>query len=251
MRYIVGLSGGRLGVISKPGEGSTFWVEFPLGVGTQAVDLRPQALANSSAIMGQDWPRNPYPPSPTTNTPTNGSPQTPVTNGAEAGLTPSTPGPSQSLSQVPTDYMGHLPERYHSAPLSSPDSLHEGNSRSSSPILEVEALPEVGSVIFIPSTIPGEPALSALVTEPLLAVLILEGHDVPVSRPPIQLKIIPKRDAILAARGVLARLPSYGEPTSPRTAGTTRVGEDMHILVVDDDNLTRRLMSRMLEVCSL
>lgn len=32
VRHIVKLSGGRLGVISKRGEGSTFWVELPLGL---------------------------------------------------------------------------------------------------------------------------------------------------------------------------------------------------------------------------
>ncbi|KAF8420916.1 hypothetical protein L210DRAFT_3574174 [Boletus edulis BED1] len=33
------MSGGRLGVRSKLGHGSTFWVELPLGVGVKVVDL--------------------------------------------------------------------------------------------------------------------------------------------------------------------------------------------------------------------
>ncbi|CAL1717262.1 unnamed protein product [Somion occarium] len=37
VRQIVKLSGGRLGVQSKVNEGSTFWVELPLGVGVKAV----------------------------------------------------------------------------------------------------------------------------------------------------------------------------------------------------------------------
>ncbi|TFK80701.1 hypothetical protein K466DRAFT_605115 [Polyporus arcularius HHB13444] len=37
VRQIVKLSGGRLGVQSKVGEGSTFWVEMPLGVGNKAL----------------------------------------------------------------------------------------------------------------------------------------------------------------------------------------------------------------------
>ncbi|KAG7094130.1 hypothetical protein E1B28_007742 [Marasmius oreades] len=37
VRLIVKLSGGRLGVRSKLGQGSTFWVELPLGVGAKAV----------------------------------------------------------------------------------------------------------------------------------------------------------------------------------------------------------------------
>ncbi|EIW75099.1 hypothetical protein CONPUDRAFT_85430 [Coniophora puteana RWD-64-598 SS2] len=38
VRQIVKLSGGRLGVRSKVGQGSTFWVELPLGVGARVVD---------------------------------------------------------------------------------------------------------------------------------------------------------------------------------------------------------------------
>ncbi|KIJ21004.1 hypothetical protein PAXINDRAFT_125610 [Paxillus involutus ATCC 200175] len=38
VRQIVKLSGGRLGVRSKLGQGSTFWVELPLGVGVKVVD---------------------------------------------------------------------------------------------------------------------------------------------------------------------------------------------------------------------
>ncbi len=37
VRQIVKLSGGRLGVRSKTGEGSTFWIEIPLGVGVKAI----------------------------------------------------------------------------------------------------------------------------------------------------------------------------------------------------------------------
>ncbi|KAG7094161.1 hypothetical protein E1B28_007772 [Marasmius oreades] len=37
VRNIVKLSGGRLGVCSQAGKGSTFWVELPLGVGRQAL----------------------------------------------------------------------------------------------------------------------------------------------------------------------------------------------------------------------
>lgn len=37
VRSIVKLSGGRLGVRSKVGEGSTFWVELPLGVGPKTL----------------------------------------------------------------------------------------------------------------------------------------------------------------------------------------------------------------------
>ncbi|PPQ64353.1 hypothetical protein CVT24_008422 [Panaeolus cyanescens] len=44
VRQIVKLSGGRLGVQSKPGEGSTFWVELPLGVGARTFVSGPPDL---------------------------------------------------------------------------------------------------------------------------------------------------------------------------------------------------------------
>jgi osomolarity two-component system sensor histidine kinase SLN1 len=46
VRHIVKLSGGRLGVTSKKGEGSTFWVEFALGVGSKL------------AVAGADFSRD-------------------------------------------------------------------------------------------------------------------------------------------------------------------------------------------------
>ncbi|PFH50297.1 hypothetical protein AMATHDRAFT_61349 [Amanita thiersii Skay4041] len=40
VRQIVKLSGGRLGVKSKLGVGSTFWVELPLGIGSKALNIQ-------------------------------------------------------------------------------------------------------------------------------------------------------------------------------------------------------------------
>jgi len=66
VRQIVRLSGGRLGVQSKPGEGSTFWVELPLGVGSKALSANgpdlPDTLKASdgghlSAIKRAPWRR--------------------------------------------------------------------------------------------------------------------------------------------------------------------------------------------------
>ncbi|KIY70540.1 hypothetical protein CYLTODRAFT_347512 [Cylindrobasidium torrendii FP15055 ss-10] len=41
VRRIVKLSGGRLGLYSRRGHGSTFWVELPLGVGSQVIQPSP------------------------------------------------------------------------------------------------------------------------------------------------------------------------------------------------------------------
>ncbi|KAJ7140325.1 hypothetical protein C8R43DRAFT_595336 [Mycena crocata] len=54
VRQIVKLSGGRLGLRSKVGEGSTFWVELPLGVGGKAMvpcePTTPPSLGHASPI---------------------------------------------------------------------------------------------------------------------------------------------------------------------------------------------------------
>ncbi|KAI0073055.1 hypothetical protein K474DRAFT_1700572 [Panus rudis PR-1116 ss-1] len=51
VRQIVKLSGGRLGVKSKVNEGSTFWVELPLGVGSKAVP----GLLSGGTLEGPEW----------------------------------------------------------------------------------------------------------------------------------------------------------------------------------------------------
>ncbi|KAJ7625491.1 hypothetical protein FB45DRAFT_921577 [Roridomyces roridus] len=48
VRQIVKLSGGRLGVRSKAGEGSTFWIEVPFGVGREAL-VPPDAESEHSS----------------------------------------------------------------------------------------------------------------------------------------------------------------------------------------------------------
>lgn len=55
VRQIVKLSGGRLGVRSKVGEGSTFWVELPLGVGRKTlVHASPSDNTQPASERGSD-----------------------------------------------------------------------------------------------------------------------------------------------------------------------------------------------------
>ncbi|KAF8902397.1 hypothetical protein CPB84DRAFT_1678868 [Gymnopilus junonius] len=54
VRQIVKLSGGRLGVKSKIGEGSTFWVELPLGVGGKTFVPGPPDLPDGSSTSDLD-----------------------------------------------------------------------------------------------------------------------------------------------------------------------------------------------------
>jgi osomolarity two-component system sensor histidine kinase SLN1 len=55
--HIVKLSGGRLGVKTKLGEGSTFWVELALGVGKRALSSNPESSvgkSNRPPSLGQE-----------------------------------------------------------------------------------------------------------------------------------------------------------------------------------------------------
>ncbi|KAF8727525.1 hypothetical protein AX14_007338 [Amanita brunnescens Koide BX004] len=52
VRQIVKLSGGRLGVKTKQGEGSTFWVELPLGVGGNALNIQGKRILSPENLAG-------------------------------------------------------------------------------------------------------------------------------------------------------------------------------------------------------
>ncbi|KAK2464012.1 hypothetical protein APHAL10511_003956 [Amanita phalloides] len=51
VRQIVNLSGGRLGVRSKLGAGSTFWVELPFGVGAKALNLQGKRILSPEDLV--------------------------------------------------------------------------------------------------------------------------------------------------------------------------------------------------------
>ncbi|KAI0091493.1 hypothetical protein BDY19DRAFT_904154 [Irpex rosettiformis] len=68
VRQIVKLSGGRLGVQSKVNEGSTFWVEIPLGVGAKAVPglvavQTPDGSQDTSDMSFSELMNSPFAPS--------------------------------------------------------------------------------------------------------------------------------------------------------------------------------------------
>lgn len=64
VRQIVKLSGGRLGVKSKVGTGSTFWVELPLAVGKKALPPTPQPMRPSLDRLNSDNCPQAPPPTP-------------------------------------------------------------------------------------------------------------------------------------------------------------------------------------------
>ncbi|KAF8645074.1 hypothetical protein AX16_008132 [Volvariella volvacea WC 439] len=58
VRHIVQLSGGRLGLRSKVGVGSTFWVELPLGIGSRVLDSSNSGISRTPTPVSASRPDN-------------------------------------------------------------------------------------------------------------------------------------------------------------------------------------------------
>lgn len=239
-------------MISKRGVGSTFWVELPLGVGARALrePSWSQVAGGHSPVMGTDWPKIPYPSPATT------IQGTPIVSSTEMTQTPSTLGPHRSYSPAPTDYIGDNSPAPHS---SNADYQHDTKSRPTSS--ELVRTTTNGSIIHIPSSVP-EGSVA-----PTSNVDTLAPPDVSIFAPPgLEPKVSGSSRVV---RPTFIAMPSNHISTTFGTAGAAlarpsvpldshkasssapcpdKIGDDMHVLVVDDDNLTRRLMSRMLQV---
>ncbi|KAI0831876.1 hypothetical protein BC628DRAFT_1407464 [Trametes gibbosa] len=227
VRQIVKLSGGRLGVQSKVGEGSTFWVELPLGVGNKAIP----ALTSPMDLEEDDYlsPR-----------------QAVYSSTKDVGASKGTLGRDGATNVR---------------------SSHQYNQSHSSSALH--SIMEQGGLVEI-STKPNEGPLTRTIGDPSTGteapVAVDDTNYFDRSRPvPLE------ENSSETARGLhLTHLPRAqyfgidGVLISPSlSAGTTntlpsQVGSmgscsaqnslepKLNVLVVDDDLLTRTLMSRML-----
>ncbi|KAJ7778370.1 hypothetical protein B0H16DRAFT_1503277 [Mycena metata] len=218
VRQIVKLSGGRLGLHSKVGQGSTFWVELPLGVGRKAMMSGP------------------------------GTPSS-LAHGA-----PAYPAPGDGGNGV----------------------VHSGSPNSGSSVTEAVDAAALAAAQAPPPTIRSSSALHGLMDQGGRFELILAKYDSHSPAPtrtlgdastgtdyPLPPLILDTRQesgrTIRAARPTYVPMPSPpsftldGPPpiltptqtlTPPLTAATPG---GLRVLVVDDDALTRMLMTRMLE----
>ncbi|KZT58742.1 hypothetical protein CALCODRAFT_507897 [Calocera cornea HHB12733] len=240
VRHIVKLSGGRLGVRSKHGRGSTFWVEIALGVGKEAVvplmerqELEDAGMMSPSMLFNDSDNRNGS--SAVFTVPSNVSgmriplPQTGVIDArAVEGATPSTTGSKSGLLDTP---------------------LSDDSAMKT--ILEHDGMVELTSrrVVSSPSTIrSGEPspnmseAFSGQSFAPLLPqVSRSDGEAVPNTSPRK-----PNFPASLPTPHDSPSEPPLGNPTRSPPQPSPPAEDPLPVLVVDDDHLTRRLMARML-----
>ncbi|GBE86745.1 hypothetical protein SCP_0906260 [Sparassis crispa] len=215
VRQIVKLSGGRLGLRSKVGEGSTFWVELPLGVGYKAIPALIMSPGERDRGLGFD------------------------NNRTDSGKT-------ITMSDFPA----------HNATAGSPA------SRSSSAF---RTIMDQGGLVEM-STRRGEsPVLTRTIGDPSTGT---HADDFTLGSP-IEPPELPSPPAEGSSKSVRLFLPQLPKPhqfksdeasTSPATSAGSSVPHPalnaaspsgaregrMRVLVVDDDPLTRKLMSRML-----
>ncbi|KAJ6514984.1 histidine kinase [Mycena vitilis] len=262
VRQIVKLSGGRLGLRSKVGVGSTFWVELPLGVGrkammppcgpgTSSTDLhaapilytipRPVHTANGSGSgsgtgNGSANGTGPHPGSPGSGT---GSSVAELVDAA-AMVAARAPPPSTARSTSALHGLMDQGGRFELM-------LTKYDSHSPVPTRTLgDAL--TGTEYPLPASPEIEPEPDTNLARP----------EVPISPPPALESRENSGQTIRPVRGNGVR-PTYVPLPSPRAfaldamptpsppLGFTAPPVGLRVLVVDDDAMTRMLMTRMLE----
>ena len=246
VRQIVKLSGGRLGVKSRANVGSTFWVELPLGVGTKAI---PGMNMNGNGRPHDfDTPRR--------------------TRSVNSRPTTSD-GPSGSGNNASKPSPARPPPGSRNNSSSDASGIQSVASRSSSAL---HSIMEQGGLVEI-STKRGESAVPTRTlgdrstgTDPTPAPAKEEPAPSPVPsiaerragtssdqssdtvKPPHHLKLPkPQRFSIDDTIPDVSPSESCGNHSPPQSQSSTPAFEPgLRVLVVDDDPLTRKLMSRML-----
>ncbi|KAJ6518948.1 histidine kinase [Mycena sanguinolenta] len=245
VRQIVKLSGGRLGLHSKVGMGSTFWVEIPLGVGRKAMAPCTPGTPPSD-IHSNVAPTFPVPGRPThgqhPGSPGSGSTVAELVDAVAIAASQPPPPTTRSTSALHglMDQGGRFEltlAKYDSQSPVPTRTLGDSLPLSVSPPPEPEPVPTPGQVPE-PEPEPGT----------LEQIKILEPP-----RPPSRDSREDLDQTVRAARPTYVQLPAPRSfvmdatlaTPSPPPGGTPPVG--LRVLVVDDDALTRMLMARMLE----
>ncbi|KAH8928958.1 hypothetical protein BT69DRAFT_1256863 [Atractiella rhizophila] len=219
VRQIVTLMGGRLGVKSQRNSGSTFWVEFMYRLATKEEVERQRQLGKDSFLpytLEEDDATTPN--------------ESPLTN-RNTSL-PSPPFPSPVFSRASTTTMTNTTDPNDSqADLLSRMRIVEEPSQAHEKVVEREK----ADIELRP------------LTPPLAVHLPHRPHSEPIPPdvPPNEVevgKLVVKR---AGSGGSDREILSAGAPERQPTTPTPAV-QKLQVLVVDDDPLTRTLMSRML-----
>ena len=256
VRQIVMLSGGRLGVKSKAGEGSTFWVEMPFAIGPQTKDpndstsprKRPMKVS-SDPSLSKDKDASPLSDSSASDYRFVSSLRDPTVNNIEESFdrtrTSSLSIPSSSVSPAPSSpargsfASSSSPSDYNPgvqfAPTSSGESTIQGHgSPATSPSNPPATFTSLsGEPSFDPNTLQRPEPHSHVSTQSAPAHVTLPASPLSVASAPT-VTSIPSNPSLLS------------RPIKPPQPKLEFADGPLRVLVVDDDNLTRRLMSRMM-----
>ncbi|KAL5536973.1 hypothetical protein ACEPAF_796 [Sanghuangporus sanghuang] len=234
VRHIVSLSGGRLGLQSKVGVGSTFWVELPLGVGKKAaggtISSGPNSDRAGPTVIASARPKA----NPTQTTMKSESGSTAVSQAPERSLGNSDTivGSSNSVGRVSqsSSALKSLMDQGGLVELGTTDSGRIPTRSIGDPSTGTDAGSLVGD---LPS--PQDQSEVAQRTEEHKGI-----SPAPTGRP--SHVDLPERPLF----GQTAGVPRSANPASENKSATS-LDPPLRILVVDDDQLTRKLMKRMLQ----
>ncbi|KAH9958812.1 hypothetical protein BC827DRAFT_1135669 [Russula dissimulans] len=244
VRQIVRRSGGRLGVSSRVGKGSTFWVELPLGIGSQAIVSRTPAFPPLGDQERSNGRSSHF--------------QMNLANGVPRELAPS---PRLIIDDSP---LQRSSSAMHS--LMEQGGLVEiGPKADGSPSVITRTIGDALALARTPEEDAENPADTLIAPPPSKAILSPPSHistslDVPGAsrRAPSTLEIPeaytnsapsqrPSPELAIPNNAPISQVQPQPQPPLGRPGGLpTAFPQGLRVLVVDDDALTRTLMTRML-----
>ncbi|CEQ40329.1 SPOSA6832_01943, partial [Sporobolomyces salmonicolor] len=254
VRQIVMLSGGRLGVKSKVGEGSTFWVELPFAIGAQTREpsearSRPTSrpgTASNDAMLEKERDCHPLTATPMSAS-SAGSDYRFVTSLRKRSSDPTLDSVDEGRTR---NSSLSIPQSYRFSPPASP------SLAPATPPVCINAPPAPSSIT------PGGSPLTNSDTLPTSPPTFSHPFGlVPPHRPGAQSNIssqsapaevtLPQPPSSPVVTSSPTAAPPTPSPAGSRIAsgGSTALefrDGPLRVLVVDDDTLTRRLMSRMM-----
>ncbi|GAA6063145.1 hypothetical protein JCM10212_001193 [Sporobolomyces blumeae] len=252
VRQIVMLSGGRLGVKSKVGEGSTFWVELPFAIGPQTRDGTEPALRRptlpkipSESPKFKEKDITPLSDSSASDYRFVSSLRDPAASSIDETGGDRTRTSSMSFHGPASPVPPSPIRKSFESPRGSPDGRLETHSPAESTIRGTPTINESGPTSALTS--PLASSNQPFVLEPLhrpepvshVSTQSAPAH-VTLPSPPVSTVPSPGLGHPATSPTVTAR------PTKPAPAKLEFADGPLRVLVVDDDSLTRRLMGRMM-----
>ncbi|SCV67792.1 BQ2448_5403 [Microbotryum intermedium] len=266
VRQIVMLSGGRLGVKSKVGEGSTFWVEMPFGIGPQA-----REVDDGFHMVGMHLEKASSSPSPPSNS-THSSdlrftsslayrPGEPglgsigEKDGIEMKRTSYTFSPPSTMTQ-PKTFIPLGRDSAENTPPATPlppsiTRLDNPQSLSITTSFAQEKLTSVSSALSPSDGAPHRPAgpnhLLSSASAP--ATMFSSGPPTPnvYASTSVSSSTVTRTSSPVATPGSTVMVGTGPSAAARKSTALEFADGALRVLVVDDDTLTRKLMSRMLE----